>query len=259
MGVAVAWISFTPVKGLRLHHLDAVELGADGIPGDRAFFLVDERGTMVSAPRLGPLVAVVAHYDAPAETLSLRFPDGREVRGPVELGSAVEVRFYQELLRARPVLGAFGAALSEHCGKPLRLMAAPPERRAVDRGPDGAVTLLSLASLKRLRDQAGAADPIDPRRFRMTFGLDGLTAHEEDGWIGRAIRLGDAVLQVTGNVGRCVLTTRDADTGVVDFDTLHHLSSYRRAVATTEPLPFGVHARVLRAGRVCVGDGAAPL
>ena len=74
--------------------------------------------------------------------------------------------------------GAFGAALSEHCGKPLRLMAAPPERRAVDRGPDGAVTLLSLASLERLRDQAGAADPIDPRRFRMTFGLDGLTAHE---------------------------------------------------------------------------------
>src|SRR5437762_8093322 len=28
----------------------------------------------------------------------------------------------------------------------------------------------------------------------------------------------------SGNVGRCAATTRDADTGVVDFKTLHHRS-----------------------------------
>ena len=68
------------------------------------------------------------------------------------------------------------------------------------------------------------------------------------------MRVGDALLRVTGNVGRCAATTRQPDTGVVDFKTLHHLRAYRGDVPTTEPLPFGVHARVLAPGRVRLGD-----
>jgi MOSC domain-containing protein len=256
---AVAWIAFTPVKGLRLQHRRAVELTEDGVPGDRAFFLVDGRGAMVSATRLGPLVAVVADHDARAGTLALRFPDGTEVAGEVRLGEPEAVSFAGLGMRARPVLGPYSAALSEHCGAALRLVAAPPERTGVDRGRDGAATLLSVASLDRLREQAAAAEPVDSRRFRMTFGVDGLRAHEEDGWIGDEVRVGEALLRVEGNVGRCAATTRNADTGAVDFRTLHHLARYRDAVATTEPLPFGVHARVLEPGRVRLGDAAGPV
>lgn len=255
----VAWISFTPVKGLRLRALDAAELTADGIPGDRAFFLVDAEGIMVNAKRIGPLMSVAAEHDAAAGRLALRFPDGREVAGAVELGDPEDVRFFGLALRARPLAGPFSEALSEHAGAPLRLVAAPPERPGVDRGRDGAVTLLSRASLERLREQSGADDPVDERRFRMTFGVDGVEAHAEDGWRGRDVRLGDALLRVTGNVGRCAVTTRHAETGVVDFPTLRHLAAYRRAVETTEPLPFGVHARVLEPGRVRVGDAVIPV
>src|ERR687886_2493905 len=114
MTATVAWISFTPVKGLRLLSLPEVELGEDGIPGDRAFFLVDERGAMVSVTRLGPLAAVVAEHDAAAGTLALRFPSGDVVAGPVALGEPEPVRFYDETLQARPVLDSgFAAALSE--------------------------------------------------------------------------------------------------------------------------------------------------
>jgi uncharacterized protein len=254
---AVSWIAFTPVKGLRLQHLDEADVTEDGIPGDRAFFLVDEKGHMVSVTRLGPLAAVVAEHDAPAATLALRFPDGSEVAGPVELGEPEPVRFYGLALNARPVDGAFGAALSEQCGVPLRLVAMPPERPGVDRGRDGAVTLLSVASLERLREEAGATEPVDGRRFRMTFGVDGLQAHEEDGWIDREVRVGEALVRVGGNVGRCATTTRQPDTGVVDFKTLHYLKAYRDEVPTTEPLPFGVHARVVEPGRVRVGDAVA--
>jgi MOSC domain-containing protein len=256
---SVAWIAFTPVKGLRLQHREEVDLTEDGIPGDRAFFLVDESGAMVSITRLGPLAAVVAEHDAGAQTLSLRFPDGAAVAGPVELGEPEAVRFYGLNLHARPLNGAFSEALSQHCGKALRLVAAPPNRIGVDRGRDGAVTLLSIASLERLREEAGATEPVDARRFRMTFGIDGLQPHEEDGWIAREVRVGGARVRVGGNVGRCAATTRQPDTGVVDFKTLHHLQAYREEVASTEPLPFGVHARVVEPGRVRVGDPVEPV
>ncbi len=257
MAASVAWISVAPVKGLRLQHRDAVQLDEDGVPGDRAFFLVDAGGVMVSASRIGALVAVVPEYDAEGQTLALRFPGGEEVAGRVELDEPEPVRFYGLDLRARPVRGRFSEALSKHCGKELRLVAAPPERSGVDRGRDGAATLVSVASLERLGKQAGAVEPVDSRRFRMTFGIDGLEPHEEDAWIHREVRVGEALLRVSGNVGRCALTTRQPDTGVVDFKTLHHLQSYRGDVPATEPLPFGVHARVLRPGRVSVGDAVS--
>ena len=251
---SVAWISVAPVKGLRLQHPAEVQLERSGVPGDRAFFLVDERGVMVSATRLGPLVAVVPEHDTRAQTLSLRFPAGDEVTGRVELGEPESVRFYGLTLSVRPVRGGFSEALSRHCGQELRLVAAPPERPGVDRGRDGAATLVSVASIERLRAQAGATEPLDPRRFRMTFGLDGLAAHGEDDWIDRDVRVGDALLRVSGNVGRCALTTRQPDTGEVDFKTLHHLRAYRGDVPTPAPLPVGVHARGLRPGRVRGGD-----
>jgi uncharacterized protein len=255
---AVSWISFTPVKGLRVQALDAVSLTEDGVPGDRAFFLVDARNKMVSATRLGPLVAVVAEHDVAAGTLALRFPGGAQVADRVALAEPEEVRFYGEPMLARPVLGLFSEALSEHCGTPLRMVASPPERPGVDRGREGAVTLLSVGSLERLRAQAGTDEPVDPRRFRMTFGIEGVDAHEEDRWMGREVRVGEALLRVAGHVGRCAATTRQPDTGEVDFKTLHHLRGYREELDTTEPLPFGVHARVLRPGRVRLGDPVAP-
>jgi uncharacterized protein YcbX len=254
----VAWIAMTPVKGLRLHTVEEAQLGFDGIAGDRAFFLVGEDGQMVSGTRVGPLVAVVPEYDATAGTLSLRFPDDRVVAGEVELGAPEQVGFFGLTLEVRPVDGAFSEALSEHCGRPLRMFAAGPQRGGVDRGREGAATLLGTASLDALRDAAAVDEPVDPRRFRMTFGVDGLAPHEEDSWIGREVRVGEAILRVEGNVGRCAFTTRNADTGVVDFMTLHVLKSYRDAVPTTEPLPFGVHARVLEPGAVRVGDPAEP-
>ena len=78
----------------------------------------------------------------------------------------------------------------------------------------------------------------------------GSRPHEEDEWIGRRIRIGDAIVVPQGNVGRCAVTTQNPDTGQVDLDTLKALADYRGEVETTEPLPFGIHAAVAEPGRV---------
>jgi uncharacterized protein YcbX len=88
----------------------------------------------------------------------------------------------------------------------------------------------------------------------MNFGIEGLDEHEEDGWLGRRVRLGEAVVVPQGNVGRCAVTTQNPETGTPDLDTLKALAAYRRVVEATEPLPFGVYASVAQPGRVSVGD-----
>jgi uncharacterized protein YcbX len=253
MPATVTRISVTPVKGLALHHPDAVELTAGGVPGDRTFFLVDARGHMVSATRLGALVSVRAEHDVDAGTLSLSFAGGRIVTAPVDADEPVPVRFYGLPVQARPVRGPFSAALSELVRKPVQLMVRPPTRPGVDRGAAGAATLISSASLRELAAHAGVEE-VDARRFRMTFEIDGVESHAEDDWVGRDVAIGEARLRVTGHVGRCALTTRNPETGAVDLPTLHVLNAYRGHVEATEPLPIGIAAAVVHPGRVAIGD-----
>jgi hypothetical protein len=50
------------------------------------------------------------------------------------------------------------------------------------------------------------------------------------------------------------VTRQDPDTGDPDVDTLGGLTGYRGAIETTEPLPFGIHAEVVRPGPIAIGD-----
>ena len=100
---------------------------------------------------------------------------------------------------------------------------------------------------------------MDGRRFRMLFGIDGVDAHAEDGWLGRHVEFGDAVVVPHGLVGRCAVTTKSPETGEKDLDTLRTIKRYRPDVDGEEPIPFGVFGSVERPGRVRVGDAVKPL
>jgi uncharacterized protein len=251
MSAHVAWISRTPVKAFALEHRHEVELGEGGVEGDRRFYLVGEAGRLISNKDFPAFQLIRASYDDEHGTLTFTLTDGREVSGTVERGDEVETTFHRHGRPARLVVGPWSEVLSQLAGEMLRLV--EPSTPATDRGRNGAATLLATASLGALGEVLGV-EAVDGRRFRMNFGVDGLDAHEEDAWIGRRIRVGDAVVIPHGNVGRCVITTQNPDTAVSDLDTLKGLAAYRRELETTEPLPFGVHAAVATPGRVRVGD-----
>ncbi|MGH2908777.1 MAG: MOSC domain-containing protein [Solirubrobacteraceae bacterium] len=260
MAMTVTALRLTPVKSLRIRSVDAIELGPAGAAGDRAFYLVDEAGAMVNGKRLGELQTVSAEYDPAAGVLALDFAGGERTEAPVRLGPELATTFFGAERRARLLDGPWAQALSRHVGHELRLVA---DGSAVDRGPEGAISLVSRGSLERLgraerpdRPQLDPAHPapVDARRFRMLIEVDGVEPHGEDGWLGRELQIGAARLRIHGNVGRCVTTTRGPETGEVDLPTLKMLATYRRDVETTEPLPFGVHGEVLAGGTVRVGD-----
>jgi len=253
MSVLVTALAIAAVKGTQLRPVEQIELGNDGARGNRRFFIVDARDRMLNGKQLGQLNSVVATCGD--GTLRLSFPQGRVVEDRIELAEQITARFFSRSREARLVRGPWARALSQHVGQPVRLVEGGG---AVDRGRNGAVSLVSSASVTRLAEVAG--EPlVDARRFRMLIEVDGIAAHEEDGWVGRTVRIGDAAVRFNGHVGRCLVTSRDPESGEVDLPTLDILSSYRRDVPSTEPLPFGIYGEVRREGPVRVGDPVEPV
>jgi uncharacterized protein YcbX len=252
VAIAVTTLATPAVKGLRVVATPRVTLDASGVPDDRRFYLVDEHARMVNGKNIGALQTVVADYRHDERALTLTFADGAAVGGVVELGEPIDTRFFSRPARARPVIGPWSEALSEHVARPLRLVESDG-RKCVDRGRAGAASLISRASLAALARAAGTA-AVDARRFRMLVEIDGVAAHEEDSWLGASVRIGEALVRFGGHVGRCLTTSRDPDSGVVDLPTLDVLRGYRGDLDTTEPLAFGVYGAVLEGGAVSVGD-----
>jgi hypothetical protein len=247
----VAWVALAPVKGLALELVAENELTEAGLADDRRFFLVDENDRLVNAKGIGVLQQVHASFDEPANTLAFRMPREKTVDGEIELGAPIEANFWGDPRHARLVVGPWSDAISDLAARNLRLV--KPDGPAPDRGRGAAASLVSTASLRALAGELGV-DEVDGRRFRMNVGIEGLEPHEEDTWLGKRVRIGDAIVIPQGNIGRCAVTTQNPDTGSPDLDTLKALARYRADVETTEPLPFGVHAAVAQPGRVRVGD-----
>ncbi|HEY8626491.1 MAG TPA: MOSC domain-containing protein [Solirubrobacteraceae bacterium] len=255
MEITVTNLATTAVKGTRLRNVEAIELDRSGARGNRVFYVIDARDRLINGKGCGGLQAVLADYDDDAHTLKMTFPDGTELAGTIELGPETQTRFFSRAAEGRLVVGPWADALSEHLGQPLRLVESDV---GVDRGLRGAASLISHASLTRLADVGGQED-LDPRRFRMLIQVDGVEAHAEDRWVGREARVGEALLRFNGHVGRCLITSRDPDTGKVDLPTLEFLGEYRRELEfqPTEPLPFGIYGEVLEPGAVRVGDAVS--
>jgi MOSC domain-containing protein len=253
----VAWITVAPVKGMTLEQRAEVQLETFGVRENRRFHVIGDDGRLMNGKQLGELQQVTPIWDEEAGTLVLRFPDGSVAEGTVELDGPVMTMFYGREVEGRLVRGPWSEALTSFVGRDLRLVQADAPGGAVDRGP-ASVTLLSTGSLEAMRSAAGIQEPVDPRRFRMLFGIEGVGPHEEDSWLGRQVRIGDATVALKGNVGRCIVTSRHPETGVRNLPTLDVLAEYRSEVETTERLPFGVWGRVSEPGRVRLGDAVEP-
>jgi uncharacterized protein len=247
----VGALHVAPVKGLRLVGVDAVDVSAAGAVGDRLFHVREADGTIASTTRNPRLLQVVAAWDPQRHELSLAFPDGTRVSGPVERGAAVTTAFWDDRpVAGRVVEGPFGAAISDYGGRPLTLVVHDDRESGGDVQP---MSLMSSASLQALGAAMGGE--VDGRRFRMTITIDGAPVWEEHGWVGRDVRVGDAVLRVDSLCERCVVTTRDPESGRTDAPVLKALAGLRGKKDVT----FGVWCGVVAPGRVRVGDAVEPL
>ena len=239
----------SPVKSLSLMPLERAFLDKPGIAGDRAFFIIDAEGALFTQRVFGPMVQVQAAYDATSERLDLAFPDGSTVAGVPEPADTISASFFGVRdVAGRVVAGEWSEALSTFAGQELRLVKADTAGTSFDAFP---ISMCSSASLEALA-QAAETDAVDGRRFRQNIYLEGASAHEEDTWLDREIRVGAALLRVKMRDGRCAVTTLDPDTGEIDMNTLKIIASYR--TGQPKQVNFGVYCTVAEPGEVSIGD-----
>ena len=247
--ITIEEIHISPVKSLALSHPHAVDVSWQGISEDRRLFLVDDSGRLVTQRHFGSLVRVKAEYRQEPEWLVLHMPGGLVVEGPVSPGEATVTRIFGRRVMGNTAPGEWDTVLSEFCGSPVRVIKAQQPGQCYDEFP---ISLLSAASLEKLGQQPGADIALDSRRFRPNFLLHGCGPHQEDDWIGEAVRIGeDLQVRVVARDPRCAITTLDPDTGDTDLNTQEIIAGYRPAGGTAY---FGVYGIVERPGRVSIGD-----
>lgn len=240
-----------PVKSMRGERLERAEISENGLPGDRAYALVDqETQRVVSAvnfKRYPNLFAFRVCYLEPPEAgklppaVLIELPDGREVRSDSSDADAL---------------------ISEQIGCDVRLVTSAEAEMGGqgtngpfhDAAPVSVLTNSTLRSMKEL--QPGSV--FDARRFRMNLILECQEAgFPENDWVGRILNVGEGIrLAVTQPDARCVMTTLAQDELPEDRAILSGLAKHNRLeVGEKGRYPCaGVYARVLSGGAAAEGD-----
>ena len=151
---SIAWILVAPVKSMALVRLETVDVGPDGIAGDRAFALIDADDRLVNGKRAGRLATIRPTWDPTTRRLRLVLPDGQIADDVVEQGAPVDVWAFGEPRHAYLTEGRWSNALSTWAGRPVRLVEFAPGAA----GPGPPRFLLSRGRSRRvIRGRASAS------------------------------------------------------------------------------------------------------
>ncbi len=229
-----------PVKSMQGERLAEAAAGAEGLRGDRAWAIRDEqRESIEGARKLPALLQCRARFagdvaeagELPAPEIEL--PGGDRVQADHEAAAQRLSELTGRPLSLWPRVPADradhyrrGAMESDDMLEELRntfarlpdeplpdlgkfppeiLMSATLPGTYFDAYPFFLLTRTSLDSLAA----ANPASRFDPRRFRPNLLLDSEASAEypENTWVGRKIRIGEAVLDVAIECPRCLMTT----------------------------------------------------
>ena len=257
-GVTVVNLSITPIKGFALHHPGSITVNARGVLGDRDFFLVDQVGDMFSPSKTGELAGCSASYEATENVLTVSSAGEVILQEEIHLGEPVNTKFFSKIeVQGHTVAGNWNEFFSEKLGRSVRLIKAGAQRAGTD---TGRLTLIGTESLKALQTSAKLSE-LDPRRFRMNIEVETAEAHEEDGWFDQEFRIGSAIVRAGMPVQRCVATTRNPDTGIVDLKTLKLIGDYRGRQESEFGVGFnfGIYLHCISPGVITKGDNLVRL
>lgn len=228
-----------PISSLGGERLNAVELNAAGIEGDRAWCLVDARSGHAAAPEMEHRwrAALFLHSRLRSGKPEIGFPDGEWIAaGHDDLEPRLNDHFKFDV-ELRPYAGMAGP---DYAHVPI----------ALNRYIPSPLHLITTGSLDRLTALSGAGD-FDSRRFRPAVLLqtDAAPAFHEASWVGRKLHLGSAVLQGSEETKRCGMTLIPQPGLAENPDILRNVLRHNKR-------NLGIYCSITRSGLIALGDQA---
>jgi uncharacterized protein len=255
-----------PVKSLRGTSLTHANVERLGLKGDRRWMVVDASGKFQTI-REHPVMTQIGATLRDDGGLVLSHPAHGSVAVDIPAATAPRsVLVWRDTVEAVPAAPSAGQFLSKVLGMPAELVyLAKPDARPIDPDfaqpgdttsfADGFPVLLtctmSLNDLNARLAEAGAGK-VEMRRFRPNLVISGARPWAEDTW--RVIRIGAVTFRVAKPCARCVVTTRDPDTGVQNDsrEPLRTLARFHRA--SNGGIIFGQNLIPDSTGEIKVGD-----
>ena len=254
----VTHLRTTPIKGFTMQESPALSLTDTGVVGDRAFFMVDDAGKLVSATRTAAFLPYWARFDPDRHLLTIGRGVDVLLSEEVTDGEPVRAHFFADrYATGHVVTGPWSRVLSQIAGRPVRLVRAADPLGGYDLHR---VSLASEASVRALDDGADGA-PLDGRRFRMTVMIRGVPPFTEDTWQDGLVQVGESVVRVEVPVRRCAAVQKHPDGLESRDDPLRRIQEVRGPTTSRHGrgLHLGVYGEVVRPGLVRVGDAVQPV
>lgn len=278
-----------PVKSMQGEDADAIQLGPNGVTGDRAYGFVDvETGRLASAKnprRFGALLDCHARFlesptaDGESPPVAVTLPDGSVVRTDDDNGAELTRRVAELLGREVRLVSTApdGIALDELIPQmdglgenALEAMQTEPDTHGdsfipipVAMAAPGtmldlaAMHVLATSTLQRMAD-AHPDGVWDPRRMRPNILIDDTAEPgDEDDWLGCDVHIGEqAVVHIVGPTPRCVMTTLAQPGLPKDSDVLRTVARLNmKEMGALGQFPCaGSYAEVVTPGAVRRGD-----
>jgi uncharacterized protein YcbX len=269
-----------PFKSMQGERLDQVWVAEAGLRGDREWAARDEgRGGIEGARKLPALLDCSARYretvpdaganpvpevelpggkalsaDDPALAAELSALTGRELTLWPRLPAANEAHYKRGALDHDDLVDELREIFARLPDEPLPDIGSfPPELMTSSTLPGSyfdvySVFLLSRATLATM--QARYPDSLfDARRFRpnLLLDTDATEGFPENAWVGKRLRIGEAVFSIEMECPRCAMTTRA-------FADLPKDPKVMRALVQANAGNLGVYASVVTPGRVREGE-----
>lgn len=215
-----------PVKSFLGETCEQLKIEERGVEGDRWFAVTNADGKFGSGKT------------------TRRF---RKIEGLFEFESRYREGQPEITFPDKTTLMGNDPALNEILSKVLGQSVTLNQEASIPHFDAGPIHIVTTGSLNWLSSQLPQAT-IDPRRFRPNILLQ--TADEkflEQEWIGKTIKLGEVILEVTDATERCVMTT-------LPQAELPNNPEIMRWIAKESDRNFGVYAKVIQSGNIFSND-----
>jgi uncharacterized protein YcbX len=279
MSATVKQLFRFPVKSMAGQAHSTLEITQRGVVGDRVWAVRDEvRGGIRGGKKIPSLMTLAARFvgepiaegsssaiitaadDSERETGSEGINEwlSEKLDHPVTLWPLLPAEALDHYRRGAPDNEDFETEMRElfarNADEPLpdlEMFAEvidyeSPPGTYFDAFPILIMTEQSLATMARHRPES----VFDVDRFRPNLLLDAPNSDHpfpESQWVGQQVQVGEVVFEIIGDCPRCVMTTHG-------FSKLEEDPGIMRALVEAHEGNLGVYAKVVKGGRLSVGD-----